>query len=73
MTQELWGRLATMVQTNLAEQWGQRSAAVNQTNVAVPRKSPQAAKAMNSRPPEVNEKNAAVKRPSDPVNPVTVT
>ena len=73
MTHELCGRLDTIIQTSLAEQRGHRSVPVNQTNVAAPRKSPQAAKAMNRRPPEVSEKNAAVRRPSAPVNPATVT
>lgn len=73
MTHELCGRLATMVQTSLAEQRGQRSVAVNQTNVAAPRKSPHAAKAMNRPPPKANEKNATVRNPSDPVKPATAT
>ncbi len=51
MTHELCGRLDTIIQTSLAEQRGHRSVPVNQTNVAAPRKSPQAAKAMNRRPP----------------------
>lgn len=71
MIHELWGRLKAIVQTNFAMQEGQRSVAANHTKVAAPRKRPHAAKAMKKRPPEANEKKAAVRRPSVPVNPAT--